>query len=216
MKLYSYWRSTSAWRVRVALGWKCLEYDYVAVDISERAGQQDGSEFVARNPLRQVPVLEWPEGDEVRRLTQSVAITEYLEERHPNPPLLPPEPFERACVRQAVEIVNSGIQPLQNSRTQSTLREVVGGEAEVRAWVRSAIARGLAALETIGREHGERFLIGDVPTLADVFLVPQLYAARRFEVDLAPYGKLLDVEAHARSLDAFEGAEPERQPDAPR
>ncbi len=214
MKLYSYWRSTSAWRVRIVLAWKGLEYDCIPVNLAPDVAGQRSTEFGVVNPLRQVPSLEWPEGDRLVRLSQSVAIAEYLDERHPNPPLFPREPLARARVRQSVEIVNSGIQPLQNSTTMANLRELTG-EPEVLAWARTAIGRGLAALEALSRDDAGVFLVGNAPTLADMYLVPQLYNARRFEVDLNPFPKLRDVETHASELEAFQSARPERQPDAP-
>lgn len=215
MKLHSYFRSTSAWRVRIVLAHKGIPFEYVAVDLSPGVTEQESPGYGLVNPFRQVPTLEWEEGGKVLRLSQSVAIVEYLEERIREPPLLPREPLARARVRAAVEVVNSGIQPFQNSRTLATVRELTD-EEHVRRWPRGFIARGLAALEASAAEHGGAFSVGNDVTLADVYLVPQLASARRFEVDLSPYPRLVDIEARAGALPAFRSAHPDRQPDAPR
>jgi maleylpyruvate isomerase len=145
-----------------------------------------------------------------------VAIIEYLEERWPTPPLLPAAPLARARIREVVEIVNSGIQPLQNTKTLAALREAGGAEAEAR-FRHDAIARGLTALErAAAASQGGRFFSGDAPTLADLFIVPQLYNARRFDVSLAACPRLCAIEAHALEHPAFQAADPARQPDAPR
>jgi maleylpyruvate isomerase len=214
VKLYSYFRSTSAWRVRIVLAWKGLDYEYVAVNLAPGVSAQKDSPFSEVNPFRQVPTLEWTDGSRVVRLTQSVAIAEYLEERNPAPPLFPRDALARARVRQAVEVVNSGIQPHQNSATLSALRKLTG-EGEVKEWTRNAMRRGLTTLEAFANAHGGEFSVGDTPSLADAYLVPQLYNARRFDVDLTPYPKLLDVAAHASALDAWKQAHPDRQPDSP-
>lgn len=214
MKLYSYFRSSSAWRVRIVLAYKNIPYEYAAVNLAPDALGQEAPTYSSVNPMRQVPTLEWTENGSVVRLTQSVAIVEYLEERFPSPPLLPRDSFVRACVRRAVELVNSGIQPLQNSATLAEVREM-GTEDDVTRWVDGAMSRGLTALETHARAVGRRFSVGDQPSLADVFLVPQLYNARRFGIDLARYPKLLEVEGAAVSLPVFAGAHPDVQPDAP-
>lgn len=215
MKLYSYYRSTSAWRVRIILEFKGIPYEYAAVNLAPGVTEQDSERYGAVNPFRQVPTLEWREDERLIRLTQSVAIAEYLEEQHPAPRLLPEGALPRAWVRRAVEIVNSGIQPHQNSRTVATLRGLTG-KPEIAEWCRGAIARGLGALEMGAREHGGLFSVGDALTLADVFLVPQLYNARRFGVDPAPFPKLSEIEARAAEHPAFERAHPDHQPDAPR
>jgi maleylpyruvate isomerase len=214
MRLYSYYRSSSAWRVRIVLAWKDLAHEYVAVNLAPGISGQDSPEFVAVNPLRQVPTLEWTRGDEVVRLTQSVAICEYLEELHPEPALLPRDPLARARVRQMVETVASGIQPHQNTRTLADVTRLASPE-EARVWGRNVIQRGLPALEAFVRSYGGAHAVGDAITLADAFIVPQLYNARRFEVDLSPYPKLTAVDARASALDAFVRAHPDNQIDAP-
>lgn len=215
MKLYSYFRSSSAWRVRTVLAYKNIPYEYVSVNLAPDSLGQDSAAYSSVNPMRQVPTLEWTEGDHVIRLTQSVAIVEYLEETRPLPHLLPKDPVLRAHVRRAVELVNSGIQPLQNSKTLAQVREI-GTESDVTEWAESAMSRGFEALETHARTIGRSFSVGDQLSLADVYLVPQLYNARRFGIDLVRYPRLLEIEENLTSLPAFVKAHPDVQPDAPR
>jgi maleylpyruvate isomerase len=214
VKLYSYYRSTSSYRVRIVLNAKGIPYEYRAINLDPRTTEQDSAGYERINPMRQVPVLEWEEGGSVRRLSQSVAIVEYLEELRPRPSIMPSDALERAGVREIVEIVNSGIQPLQNSRTLAGVR-ALAGDVGAQGWARDAIGRGLGAIERLSRGHGGAFLLGDEMSLAEVFLVPQLYNARRFGVDLAGYGKIRDVEARCLELQAFSKAHPDRQPDSP-
>jgi maleylpyruvate isomerase len=210
-RLYSYWRSSSAWRVRIGLALKGLPYEYVAVNLV--AGEQFQDAHRARHPMGMVPVLEVVEGGHVVHLTQSMAILEYLDERHPTPPLLPRELDGRAVVRALAEHVNSGIQPLQNSAPLKVLREKEPGSEK--AWARHFIATGLAALEQAMTATAGRHAMGDVPGLADCYLVPQVYNARRWEVDLAPFPTLRRVDEACAALPAFQAAHPDRQPDAP-
>ncbi|HVR02710.1 MAG TPA: maleylacetoacetate isomerase [Polyangia bacterium] len=213
MKLYTFWRSNSPWRVRIALAWKGVQHDVVTLDLG--AGQQHTDDFRDLNLAEQVPVLELdelgPEGRQ-RRITQSMAIIEYLEERYPTPPLLPSEPWARARARQLAEIVNSGIQPFQNL---ATTKKVQALGVDPRAWLEHFISRGLAVLERAARETAGTFLVGEAVTIADVYLVPQLYAARRFGVDLAPYPTLARVDVTCAALPAFQTAHADAQPDAP-
>jgi maleylpyruvate isomerase len=211
MKLYSYWRSSSSWRVRIALAWKGLAYDLVPVHLLRDGGEQHLPEFVARNPAQQVPVLvedDGPDGPFV--LTQSMAIIEYLEERHPEPPLLPPDPRARARVRELAQLVNSGIQPLQNLAVQQKLREA---GLDPIPMVRGFVATGLDALEQRARSGGGKFLVGDAPTMADLYLVPQLYASRRVGVDVDAFPTLRAIELRCERLPAFQRAHPDAQPD---
>ncbi len=209
--LYSYWRSSSAWRVRIGLHLKGVPFDYRAVDL--RQGAQFSTEHRARNAMCQVPVLEVEEGGKTRHLSQSMAILEFLDERFPSPPLLPGDAYGRARVRALAEHVNSGIQPYQNQASQKWLRARMDGlEKE---WVKHWLAVGLAALEEAVKEGAGQFCHGDAVTLADAYLVPQLYGARRFGIDLAQYPTLVRVEAACRDLEPFHKAEPGAQPDAP-
>jgi maleylpyruvate isomerase len=211
-RLYGYWRSSSAWRVRIGLALKGIGYDSVAVDLL--AGVQDSPEHVARSPLHHVPVLEVARpGRPPLRLVQSMAILEWLDERHREPPLLPADTDGRARVRALAEHVNSGIQPYQNTAVMKWLKgHHPGLETE---WVRHWIGRGLAGLEAAVAEGAGRFCHGDAPGLAECYLVPQLYAARRFGVPLEAYPTLTRVEAACAALPAFAAAHPDRQPDAP-
>jgi maleylpyruvate isomerase len=211
LALYSYWRSSSAWRVRIGLALKGLPYEYRAVDLRE--GVQFGAEHRSRNPMAQVPVLAVEEEGRTRHLAQSMAILEFLEERFPSPALLPADAWGRARVRALAEHVNAGIQPFQNQAPQKWLAARHPGlEKE---WVRHWIGVGLAALEEAARDGAGRFCHGDAPGLADCYLVPQLYGARRFGVDLAPFPTLARIEDACAGLPAFAAAAPERQPDAP-
>jgi maleylpyruvate isomerase len=213
VKLYTFWRSNSPWRVRIAMALKGIPHDVVFVDLG--AGQQHGEAFRGLNLAEQVPVLELdergPDG-QPRRITQSMAIIEYLEERFPTPPLLPADPWARARARQLAEIVNSGIQPHQNLATTKKVKEL-GGDPQ--KWLEHFIGRGLGVLERAAAETAGAFLVGDAPTIADVYLVPQLYAARRFNVDLAPFPTLTRVDAACAALSAFRSAHADAQPDKP-
>jgi maleylpyruvate isomerase len=211
LRLYTYWRSSSAWRVRIGLGLKGLGHELVPVDLG--AQEQFGDAHRARNPMSQVPVLEVVEGGRTLRIPQSMAILEWLDERFPDPPLLPPDLDGRARVRALAEHVNSGIQPMQNAIVLRMLREKVPGWD--REWARSFIARGLDALERAVADGAGRFCHGDAPGLADCYLVPQLYNARRFGVDVAPHATLRRIEGACAALAPFQAAHPDRQPDAP-
>lgn len=211
-RLHGYWRSSSTHRVRIGLGLKGLTWEPALVNLL--AGEQDRPEHQARSPMRHVPVLEVVEAGRVTlRLVQSVAILEWLEERHPAPPLLPRDPDGRARVRALVEHVNSSIQPYQNAAVLKWLKGRAPGLE--REWVRHWLGRGLDGLEAAVASSAGRCCHGDEPTLADCYLVPQLYAARRFEVDLSPYPTLRRVEAALADRPAFQAAHPDRQPDAP-
>ncbi|AKQ63641.1 Maleylacetoacetate isomerase [Myxococcus hansupus] len=213
LRLYSYWRSSASWRVRIGLHLKGLKFDYVPVHLVKDGGEQHGAAYRAVNPMRSLPTLEWTEADgSVRRLSQSLPVLEYLEERFPAPALLPADPFLRAKARMLAEMVNSGIQPLQNLSVMQRLKQELG--ADDKAWSAYWNARGLEALEAAVQSTAGRFCVGDTVSLADVCLVPQLYGARRFGVDVAAYPTLLRIEAECQSLPAFQAAQPDRQPDA--
>jgi maleylacetoacetate isomerase len=212
LTLYNYWRSSSSHRVRIALELKGLVYEYVAVNLP--AGDNASDAHKARSPTGYVPCLSVDGTNYV----ESVAIIELLDERFPSPPLFPGDPHGRARVRALVEIVNSGIQPLQNS---SVLRRVSADAEEQRKWVAHFVARGLesfeAALVVVEREGvGGPFAYGAAPTAADVLLVPQVFSARRFGVDVAPLGRVSRAFDAAMKLEAFQRAAPENQPDAKR
>jgi maleylpyruvate isomerase len=208
-RLYSYWRSSASWRVRIALAVKGIEYDYVAVNILEDEHKRD--DYVERNPMAQVPTLELDHGGETVRITQSLAICQYLDGIVPEPALFPDDPLLRARAMEIAEIVNSGTQPLQNLGLLRALKKL-GGDPD--AWAKERIAYGLAAIEEKLGWSARRYAVGDTVTIADVCLVPQMYNARRFGVDLAPFPRATEVEARAAELPSFLAARPERQPDA--
>lgn len=211
MKLWGYWRSSASYRVRIGLNLKGLAYEHVAVHLIKEGGVQHSAEHKARNPMEQVPVLELEDAGKLIRLTQSVAILEYLDERFPDPPLMPKDAALRARVRKCVEIVNSGIQPLQNLTLMNELKRLGGDPI---AFAKLANERGLAALEAEASDAGGTFTIGSALSLADVFLVPQIYSAKRFKVDLSAYPFIAGVAARLDELPAFAAAHPDNQPDA--
>jgi len=213
MKLYTYYRSSAAYRVRIALNLKGIAYESLPRHLSRGGGEQRRPDFLAVNPQGLLPVLE----DNGSALTQSLAIIEYLEETHPEPPLLPRTPLLRARVRALALAIACDIHPLNNLRVLNYLRAPLGIDAAaVDNWYRHWIACGFRALEEEAeRSAGDRrHLVGAAVTLADVCLVPQMYNARRFGCDLEPYPTLRAVSAHLESLAAFARAAPEAQADA--
>jgi maleylpyruvate isomerase len=212
VRLYTYWRSSSAWRVRVVAAMKGVALEQVAVNLAPGAEAQRAPAHLRRNPMGQVPTLAWEEDGETRWLSQSMAIIDYLERRFPAPPVFPAAPYARARAIQLAEMVNAGIQPLQNSGTLARLERA---GALPRPFAAEAIAHGLAALDAEARREPYDFLMGPGPTIADVYLVPQLYNARRFGVDLAPFARLREVEARCADLPAFASAHPDAQADRP-
>jgi maleylpyruvate isomerase len=213
LTLYSYWRSSAAWRVRNGLAIKGLAYDYVAVDLS--ALEQYSDAHRARSPLSMVPVLAVEDGGKTYNLVQSIPILEWLDERFPDPPLLPPDLYGRARVRALAEHVNSSIQPHQNAAVLRLLRERGPPAADTR-WAAFWIRGGLEGLERAVNDGGAgRFCHGDLPGLADCHLVPQMYNARRFGVDVTPYPTLRRIEEACLALAPFQAALPDRQPDTP-
>lgn len=211
--LHNYFRSSSAYRVRIALGLKGLPYTYVSVHLNRDGGEQFKPAFRERNPQQLVPVLQ--DGD--AHVSQSLAIIEYLDETHPEPRLLPAAPLARARVRSLSLAMACDIHPLNNLRVLKYLTGPLGAtEDDKAAWISHWHGAGLAALETELAADGQRgrFCVGDTPTMADCCLVPQLFAARRFGLDLAPFPTLLAVEAACLALPAFQQAHPARQPDS--
>jgi len=211
MRLYAYYRSSASYRVRIALAHKNIPYQIETVSLT--TGENRGDAHLARNPLGQLPVLELEVAGQKVHLAQSVALLEYIEETHPEPALLPKEPIARAKVRELVELVNSGIQPLQNTPVLADVK-ALGYDPE--DWARKYIGKGLHALVERAASRAAEFLLGDTPTLADVVLVPQMYNARRFGVDLTGLERLVDIDARCRALPRWNLASPELQPDAPK
>lgn len=186
---------------------KNIPYEYVPVNLLKN--EQASAEYLKVNPSAAVPSLQV----DGHIITQSVAILEYLEETWPQRPLLPQDPIKRAIVRQAVQVIAADTQPLQNLRVLRAL----GPEGEGRAWALSVIERGLSVFDAlIASEHGGKYCVGDEITLADIVLVPQLYNARRFAVDLAKFPRLLAIEDRLSRLPEFARAAPEQQPDCPK
>ncbi|MBY0257971.1 maleylacetoacetate isomerase [Methylobacterium sp.] len=210
MKLYGYWRSTSSYRVRIALALKGLTADAVPVHLVRGGGEHHQPSYRAINPQGRVPALEL---DDATVLIQSPAILEYLEETHPAPALLPQDPVERARVRAVAAIIGCDIHPLHNSGPLGFLRKSFGhSEAEVAEWIGTWVGQGLAAVEQLIGDDG--YCFGREPGLADVYLIPQLYAARRFSVPLDAYPRIRRVEALALDHPAFKAAHPSAQVDA--
>jgi maleylpyruvate isomerase len=211
MKLYNFFRSGTSHRLRIALNLKGIEYEYVAVDL--RTEEHLGAAFRALNPQALVPALVTGE----LTLTQSPAIIEWLEERYPNPPLLPAGADDRARVRALAAIVGCDIHPINNRRILEYLKKTLHcDEAAVEAWCGTWIQAGFDALEELlaADERRGAFCFGDAPTIADVYLVPQVESARRFKVDLEPYPRIVAIDRACAELDAFRRAAPAAQPDA--
>ncbi len=212
MKLYNFFRSGTSHRLRIALNLKGLTAEYVAVDL--RREEHLGAAFKALNPQGLVPALVT---DDEQVLIQSPAIIEWLEEMYPAPALLPKDPMRRARVRALAAIVGCDIHPVNNRRILETLRKQFGAdEAAINGWCGTWIAEGFDALEALLAADTRRgaFCVGDAPTLADVYLVPQVESARRFKVDLARWPLIAAVEAACLQLPAFQKAAPSQQPDA--
>ncbi|MBZ2208339.1 maleylacetoacetate isomerase [Massilia soli] len=214
MKLYTYFRSSAAYRVRIALNLKGLAYEAVPVHLLRKGGEQLQPAYRAINPAAMLPSLE---DDGGATLTQSVAIIEYLDETHPATPLLPPDPLGRARVRSLALTVACDIHPLGNLRVLKYLvHELKASDDAKAAWSRHWIAEGFAALEAMlaGSPHTGRFCHGDTPTLADCCLVPQVFNALRFEVDLTRFPTISRIHAACSELDAFIAAHPSKQLDS--
>lgn len=213
LTLHGYFRSSAAWRVRIALGLKGLKVTQVSHHL--RKGEQTAAAYLVVNRQGLVPALEVPGEHHGEVLTQSLAIVEWLDETQPGPKLLPADPLERAEVRALAQVIACDVHPLQNLRVLQYLKRRMGQEQwAIDEWARHWIISGLEAIEPRLRPYGERFCRGDAPGLADCCLVPQLGNARRFGVDLAPFPKVLEVEKACLELEAFRSAAPEMQPDA--
>jgi maleylacetoacetate isomerase len=203
---YEYWRSSAAYRVRIALKLKGVDYESRQIDLRE--GAQNGPEFLAVNPFGLIPMLEI----DGHKLTQSLAILNYLDLRYPNRPLIPAAAAERAHVVSMSLAIACDIHPLNNLRVLKYLKNELGHSHEqVDDWYRHWISTGLPALEAQAKAQSGDFLFGNGPTAADVCLVPQLYNARRFDVPLDDYPTLLRADENANKLDAFAAAHPDRQ-----
>jgi maleylpyruvate isomerase len=209
MKLHGYFRSSAAYRVRIALNLKGLSADHLPHHL--RKGEQRDPAYLAINPQGLVPTLQ---DDRGVVLTQSLAIIEWLNETHPEPPLLPADPLRRAQVRAFAMVVACDTHPVQNLKVLARLRELGLPDEQVTGWAAWANREGLTACETLITSVRGPFCFGAEPTMADLCLVPQLANARRFGVDVAAFPRLLKAETAAKDLKAFADAAPERQPDA--
>ncbi|MGA0603685.1 maleylacetoacetate isomerase [Caulobacter sp. KR2-114] len=212
MLLHSYWRATAPYRVRIGLAIKGLAFDYAPINL---LNNEQGAPPYRDHYNRQALVPSLTAGG--RTFTQSLAILEWLDETHPQPPLLPGSPADRATIRAMAEIVACDIHPLNNLRVLKALAELghASGGEDQQAWGRRWIEDGFAALEPMVAQYGAGFAFGDTPTLADCALVPQLWSSSRFAVDLSAFPALSAVAAHAATHPAFQAAHPDRQPDKP-
>ncbi|WLI87553.1 maleylacetoacetate isomerase [Massilia sp. R2A-15] len=209
MKLHTYFRSSAAYRVRIALNLKGLPYDAVPVHLVKSEHQSPG--YRAMNPSALVPTFE----DEGATITQSMAIIEYLEETHPQVPLLPRDALGRARVRELAMMIGCDIHPVNNLRVLRYLVRTLGIDDDAKnAWYRHWIEEGFGALEAQLARGAGRFCVGDTPTIADCFLAPQVYNAQRFDIDLAPYPTIVRINDTCSMLPAFVAAHPAQQPDA--
>ena len=213
MKLYTFFRSSASYRVRIALNLKGIAYEQAPIHLRRGGGEQFGAAYRALNPQALVPTLE----DGGRILSQSLAIIEYLEEKQPQPPLLPKDPADKALVRSMAMIVACEVHPIQNLRVLNYVKkEYNQTDEQVNRWAQHWIDLGLSALEEMLAAQPKRgkYCWGDAATLADICLVPQLGNARRYGCDLSRYPNILAVEKNCMALPAFIDAAPEKQPDA--
>jgi maleylacetoacetate isomerase len=208
MRLHSYWRSSSSYRVRIALNLKGIAYDTVPVNLVAR--DHETTAYASLNPARGVPSLELDDGTV---LTQSMAILEWLDEAHPEPALLPAGPVARAHVRAAALVIASEVHPVNNLRVINRLKAMGHSQDETVDWMRHWMARGFEAFAQLIDQHTP-FAFGAAPGLADLCLVPQIYNARRWGLDLSPFPRLTGIEERCLALPAFDAARPEAQPDA--
>jgi maleylacetoacetate isomerase len=209
LTLYSAWRATAPYRLRIGLALKGIAHDYVPIDLIK--GEQREAAYKAVNPQGLTPALDLGDG---QVLTQSLAILEWLEEEYPDPPILPKAPLERQIVRSMALIVACDIHPLNNTRVGRKLSKMGIDAAGILEWTQGWIRDGFAALEPMVAKHGQGFAFGDTPTIADCCLIPQVYSANRYEVDLSPYPAIRAVNERAVAHPAFQAAHPTKQPDA--
>ena len=212
MKFYGYWRSSASYRVRIALHHKSIAFEYMPIHLIKDGGEQHGEAYREKNPMEQVPILEFEENGVVRRLGQSIAIMEWLEESFPAAPLLPADRYLRARTRQLAEIVNSGIQPFQNLTMRAIVKNELGGDDA--ALARRFIEKGLRAYQLVATDVAAAYSVGDAPSMADACLIPQLYSARSLGVDLSQFPLLLRIEQNCNERPSFQAAHPDKQVDA--
>ncbi len=210
LKLYSYFRSSASYRVRIALHWKELKFEYVPVHLVKDGGAQNKPEYLQVNPMGHVPALDH---DGVL-IAESVAIFDYLDAIFPGKNLFPSQPLERARVLQLAEVINSGIQPLQNLKVLKYVEKDLGlGKPEADKWTVHWVSKGMASLEKLLEQTAGTYSFGGEVTAADCFLVPQCFAARRFGVKIEEFPNIFRIDANCAKLPAFQKAHPEKQPD---
>jgi maleylacetoacetate isomerase len=212
MRFYGYWRSSAAYRCRIALGLKGVDYEFRSVHLRRNGGEQKQPDYLALNPQGLVPALATDQGV----ISQSLAIIEWLDETVPEPPLMPSSPFDRAQVRAFAQIIACDIHPLQNLRVLEYLKsELACDQSAADAWCRKWIEDGLSACESLlaRQKSPETYCFGTEPGLADICLAPQLYSARRFGADLKRMGRLAELERAYSAHPAFVAAHPDAQPD---
>lgn len=213
MKLYTFFRSSASYRVRIALNLKGLTYDRVPIHLRRGGGEQLTAAYKSINPQALVPAFE----DDGRILTQSLAIIEYIDEKFPKPPLFPVDLADKAFVRSLAMVIACEVHPIQNLRVLNHLKATYNqGDAQVNRWAQHWIELGLSAIEQkiVAQTQRGKFSFGDTPTLADICLIPQLGNARRFGCDLSKYPAILEIENTCMAVPAFADAAPEKQPDA--
>nr|CAH7718657.1 unnamed protein product [Callosobruchus chinensis] len=204
--LYSYWRSSCSWRVRIALQLKEIPYEVRSVSLIKSGGEQHSNEYRSVNPMEQVPALQI----DGATLVESMAIMHYLDETRPQRPLLPRDCTKRAKVREICEVIASGIQPLQNLTVL-----IYVGEEKKNEWAKHWIKRGFTAVEKLLSASAGKYCVGDDITMADCCLIPQVFNARRFQVDLRPYPTILRIDRELENHPAFIASHPNQQPDCP-
>lgn len=210
LKLYNYYRSSASYRVRIALHWKGLDFEYIPVHLVKSGGQQHSAEYRSLNPMGHVPTLV----HDGFVLAESMAIVDYLDRIWPERPLFPRDTRQRARVIQICEIVNSGIQPYQNAKILTDFEKSSGWDKEQREnWVRHWVGSGLDSLEKVLETSAGTFAVGGEVTAAEMFIVPQLFGARRYKIDIAKYPIISRVEKAVIELEPFKKAHPERQVD---
>lgn len=210
IKLYSYYRSSSAYRVRIALNVKMIPYEIIPIHLLKDGGEQYSDKYKKLNPSAQVPTLV----DNEQIVAQSMAILEYLEEEFPKPSLMPHSSHEKAIVRQMCEIINSGVQPLQNLSVMHYLTSTFKAtEEQKNQWMTFWMHRGFESLEVLLQKYSGKFSFGNQITLADCLLVPQVFSANRFKIDMAPFPKTMEIYKRCMELTDFIKASPEKQPD---
>jgi maleylpyruvate isomerase len=212
LKLYSYFRSSASYRVRIALNLKGLKYEYVPVHLINQGGEQLLEPYKKLNPSAELPTLV----HKAKALSQSVAIIHYLDDVYPEKPLFPADPYLKAKIMQVCEVVNSGIQPLQNLRVLKKLTDDFQvSEEQKNIWIQHWIRLGFEGLETMVKEFAGDFSFGNKPTAADAFVVPQVYNAHRFKLSMDKFPTLSRIANHCNQLEAFKSAHPDTQPDTP-